>query len=135
MLRKASIINITWFNRDFSFWFRRQYWPDADVLADGSPPTPEPLYIDPVSETQSNGGVHHSSASPSANGSARDVPLVAPGAGRSKRGEKTFGDIRVLHVKEKRFSEYVVRELQVRTFPSSRFCSLVELLTKITELD
>jgi hypothetical protein len=32
---------------------------------------------------------------------------------KAPQGDKTFGDIRVIHVKEKRYSEYVVRELQV----------------------
>lgn len=83
-----------------------QYWPDPDPSRHAS--TPEPLYIDPVAETQSNGGTTHSPS----NGSTVDIQSQ-PATLKTPKGDKTFGDIRVIHVKEKRYSEYVVRELQV----------------------
>jgi len=95
----VMLTNVEEYNKTKCF----QYWPDPDPSIDV--PTPEPLYVDPVSETQSNGGVNHSSPS---NGSTREIQQLSAKAQR----EKIFGDIRVLHVKEKRYSEYVVRELQ-----------------------
>lgn len=98
-----------------------QYWPDPDPSR--SPPTPdEPLYIDPVAETQSNGGTTGTTSRSPSNGSAVDVPETShptTTAAAKPKGDKTFGDIRVIHVKEKRYSEYVVRELQVSRPKSS----------------
>uniref|UniRef100_A0A0P5PRA2 protein-tyrosine-phosphatase n=1 Tax=Daphnia magna TaxID=35525 RepID=A0A0P5PRA2_9CRUS len=100
----VMLTNVEEYNKTKCF----QYWPDPDPSRNAS--TPEPLYVDPVAETQSNGGTTHSPS----NGSTVDIQQqTVIGTLKSPRGDKTFGDIRVIHVKEKRYSEYVVRELQV----------------------
>ena len=103
----VMLTNIEEYNKTKCF----QYWPDPDPSRSTS--TPEPLYVDPVAETQSNGGgttPHHSSS----NGSTVEISDQQQILTSMKpKGDKTFGDIRVIHVKEKRYSEYVVRELQV----------------------
>ena len=103
----VMLTNVEEYNKTKCF----QYWPDPDPSRNAS--TPEPLYVDPVAETQSNGGTTHSPS----NGSTVDIqqPTVL-GTIKAPQGDKTFGDIRVIHVKEKRYSEYVVRELQVNFF-------------------
>lgn len=103
----VMLTNVEEYNKTKCF----QYWPDPDPTRSAS--TPEPLYIDPVAETQSNGGTNHSPS----NGSAVEIQEQQPALTALKtQGDKTFGDIRVIHVKEKRYSEYVVRELQVVRF-------------------
>jgi hypothetical protein len=100
----VMLTNVEEYNKTKCF----QYWPDPDPSRNAS--TPEPLYVDPVAETQSNGGTTHSPS----NGSTVDIQQQAMiGTIKAPQGDKTFGDIRVIHVKEKRYSEYVVRELQV----------------------
>lgn len=98
----VMLTNVEEYNKTKCF----QYWPDPDPSRNAS--TPEPLYIDPVAETQSNGGTTHSPS----NGSTIEIQSQ-PTTLKTNQGDKTFGDIRVIHVKEKRYSEYVVRELQV----------------------
>ena len=102
----VMLTNVEEYNKTKCF----QYWPDPDPSRNAS--TPEPLYVDPVAETQSNGGTTHSPS----NGSTVEIqqPLTDTLC-KIPQGDKTFGDIRVIHVKEKRYSEYVVRELQVNT--------------------
>ena len=105
----VMLTNIEEYNKTKCF----QYWPDPDPSR--NIPTPEPLYIDPVgtTETQSNGGTSNHSPTNS-NGSAIEIPNHQQQSDNLKTpGDKMFGDIRVIHVKEKRYSEYVVRELQV----------------------
>lgn len=116
----VMLTNVEEYNKTKCF----QYWPDPDPSRCTS--TPEPLYVDPVAETQSNGGTTNSPS----NGSTVEIPqqpltetLKVP------QGDKTFGDIRVIHVKEKRYSEYVVRELQVIS-GSSLFCSFASVNVK-----
>lgn len=112
----VMLTNVEEYNKTKCF----QYWPDPDPSRSSA--TPEPLYIDPVAETQSNGGTNHSPS----NGSAvevQDQPQQSLTT-LKPQGDKTFGDIRVIHVKEKRYSEYVVRELQVLWLPFfQNFCS------------
>ena len=104
----VMLTNIEEYNKTKCF----QYWPDPDPLR--NIPTPEPLYIDPVAETQSNGGTNTHSPTNS-NGSAVEIQhqTLSDNSKTQTPGDKMFGDIRVIHVKEKRYSEYVVRELQV----------------------
>lgn len=111
----VMLTNLEEYNKTKCF----QYWPDPDQLRDT--PTPEPLYVDPVSEVQSNGTANHSptngsngsNGSNGTNGTNGRLDATLPAVPIKSQREKTFGDIRVLHVKEKRYSEYVVRELQV----------------------
>lgn len=107
----VMLTNVEEYNKTKCF----QYWPDADADAWPRVPTPEPLYVDPVAETQSNGDAtmnRSPSNGSSSNGSTRQDPSTMVAVVKTPR-VKTFRDIRVLHVKEKRYSEYVVRELQV----------------------
>ncbi|EFX64285.1 hypothetical protein DAPPUDRAFT_14164, partial [Daphnia pulex] len=50
----VMLTNVEEYNKTKCF----QYWPDPDPSRNAS--TPEPLYVDPVAETQSNGGTTHS---------------------------------------------------------------------------
>lgn len=116
----VMLTNVEEYNKTKCF----QYWPDPDPSRNAS--TPEPLYVDPVAETQSNGGTTHSPS----NGSTVDIqqPTVIDTI-KALQGEKTFGDIRVIHVKEKRFSEYVVRELQVAFLFRLLFFDIINIVT------
>lgn len=99
----VMLTNVEEYNKTKCF----QYWPDPDPSRNNA--TPEPVYLDPISETQSNGGTNHSPS----NGSTIDLGQQTLPKPAKTPGDKMFGDIRVIHVKEKRYAEYVVRELQV----------------------